>query len=299
MIDRIWVDSKSGALVHRIGSAGGRFPLSFRVDRTDPDIQRVSIVAVRVTDCAPVLVDLARPTIVAFNISHNTFGADGELLDPIEIARSTDTAAVGYQTDWAVPGAGRHLGRPHHGAVALPKSGLPEFLRRINHHDLELIDASDAPSVDGFDEFILRWNTATKPGLAGCPDARFYLRSHDDCYLNAESRCPSMTTDILRIGIGIHFGAHLVQGQATDGTTVTLPPATLVRALTDNAASWTSCAPPSGHSSSHGHSTETGTITLFVAPVEWRLGDSLPTVPTRRIEYEPVAATWSIHLTRP
>ena len=81
--------------MHRIGSAGRRFPLSFRVDHTDPDIQRVSIVAVRVTDLAQLLVDIALPTIVAFNISHNTFGADGELLDPMEIARGTDPAAVG------------------------------------------------------------------------------------------------------------------------------------------------------------------------------------------------------------
>jgi hypothetical protein len=195
----------------------------------------------RGVDIAPLLVQVAAPVAVVFNVGWFTIDNDGVPAGAGEMA-----ADIGVQTDVHKLVGGQEL-------LVMPSADLPAFFDGWRQFDPWEVDALDWPApptaaelanavavVDRRPPQRRRFRTRgqgrrlRKPVLSSLATPTFYYHGHDDFYFGLESRTDRLARLVLRRLIAVEAGS----AWRSQPVTVPDPGDDVVARLVDSSREW-------------------------------------------------------------
>ena len=195
--------------VNRLAGVGGLFPLGFDLREAGEGIWRADLHAQSVAEAAEIVIEHGEDRVCVFGVDHYLFeGPKGIPIPLKEVAIRQGVLPQALDEE----------------VVLIRTTELPALLCNLGHYNLCLIDV--APDVDpdaALESVIIALDDrpAEKCVLGSLPRSSLFLRSHDDCYLQVESRSVAHLRDHLRCLLGHYASAKL-------GTGVPFPPSDVV-----------------------------------------------------------------------
>jgi hypothetical protein len=159
--------------INSFSGIDGPFPLSFQVQRHTGGYLSTRAHAQRVASLLPIAVEASILRLCVFSLDHYELSRDGCTVVPlVELARSHGLSSEVIDAS----------------TIVLSTASLLALVGDVSHYNLYLFHVPDSWSSSAIEDAVLAI-TDTSGGtctLSKLPESRFYLSSHDDCYVHIE-----------------------------------------------------------------------------------------------------------------
>lgn len=179
---------------------GGFFPLSLKVTRAD-GVTNAFMCAQRVADCADLIAEHSTGRIAMFGLEqYSVFDEAGEF--PLSLAALARQAGLPFTTI-------------DEETIVLPAGQLTPLLAGFSPDDLTMFDLPSTWNVDAVIRGVLAYREHDWSGeellLPELPGSRFFIASHDDCYLTVESSDSILPRQIFARMLGLYASTVIEQ----------------------------------------------------------------------------------------
>jgi hypothetical protein len=193
--------------INRLGVGGGFFPLSLHVTSA-AGVTRAFLCAQRVTDIADQIAENSSGRLSVFGLEQ--YSVFDEVSDiPLTLAGLTRLAGVEFTV-------------VDEETVVFPAEKLKKLLSGFSHSNLTLFDLPPEWDENTVIRGVLAYREhdwkADAPLLPEMPGSRFFIDSHDDCYLTVESVDTLLPRQIFARMLGLYAAALLGQADITGVT---------------------------------------------------------------------------------
>jgi hypothetical protein len=265
---------------------GVEFPMSLKLEERER-VFTTSGTYLGGVDLAPLLVEVAAPVTVVFNVAYSIVDDDG-----VPAGAGGMAADIGIQTDVHKIVGGQEL-------LVMATADLPAFFdgwRQFGGSDVDALDLPAPPTAEDMDaavgaverpakkgrRFLTRrqQRQLERPVLSSLATPTFYYHGHDDIYFVLESRTDRLARLVLRRLLALKAGS----ARRRQRVTVPDPGDHVAASLLDESHGWTGEISESTPES----------VSIALAPVTWRLGQRLPRKPAYYAVFDIPSKEWEL-----
>lgn len=179
--------------------AGKPFPFSVEIQQ-ESNLQRVSIYPISIYDIRDIIEKFSLDFFVVFDVDHYWTKNDSQQMTLAEVAEEQEVQFQSYDKE----------------IIFLRKEEFSKFLANyLSHYNWETFDCLVEPKSELIlENYVICKDHDWKSGeflLNKLRKARFYLYSHDDCYLTVESSNKNFINQIIQRNIKIYTTTILSQ----------------------------------------------------------------------------------------